>query len=47
VTGWPAEVLLCVIVLAGASVQWLTGMGFALVAVPALILVLGPGTGGR
>ncbi|OIJ88339.1 sulfite exporter TauE/SafE family protein [Streptomyces colonosanans] len=44
-TGWPAEVLLCVIVLAGASVQWLTGMGFALVAVPALILVLGPGTG--
>jgi uncharacterized protein len=45
VTGWPADVLLCGIVLAGASVQWLTGMGFALVAVPALVLVLGPGTG--
>lgn len=44
-TGWPADVLPCGIVLAGASVQWLTGMGFALVAVPALILVLGPGTG--
>ncbi|WP_373462485.1 TSUP family transporter [Streptomyces sp. V3I7] len=32
-------------VLLGASVQWLTGMGFALVAVPALILVLGPADG--
>lgn len=27
--------------LVGASVQWMTGMGFALVAVPALVLVLG------
>ncbi|MFE2062180.1 sulfite exporter TauE/SafE family protein [Streptomyces sp. NPDC059467] len=33
------------IVLLGASVQWLTGMGFALVAVPALILLLGPAQG--
>ncbi|WP_217552262.1 sulfite exporter TauE/SafE family protein [Streptomyces sp. GbtcB6] len=33
------------IVLLGASVQWLTGMGFALVAVPALILLLGPAEG--
>jgi uncharacterized membrane protein YfcA len=30
------------IVLLGSSVQWLTGMGFALVAVPALVLLLGP-----
>ena len=33
------------IVLLGASVQWVTGMGFALVAVPALVLLLGPGDG--
>ncbi|OPG06713.1 hypothetical protein B1R27_16615 [Streptomyces sp. GKU 895] len=33
------------IVLLGSSVQWLTGMGFALVAVPALILLLGPAQG--
>lgn len=37
--------LLSGIVLLGASVQWLTGMGFALVAVPALILLLGPAQG--
>ncbi|MEU6573364.1 sulfite exporter TauE/SafE family protein [Streptomyces sp. NPDC046805] len=36
------EMLLAGAVLLGASVQWLTGMGFALVAVPALILLLGP-----
>lgn len=30
------------VVLVGALVQWLTGMGFALVAVPALVIVLGP-----
>jgi uncharacterized membrane protein YfcA len=30
------------IVLLGSCVQWLTGMGFALVAVPALVLLLGP-----
>ncbi|MDQ0959151.1 putative membrane protein YfcA [Streptomyces sp. B4I13] len=36
-----AELLLGGIVMLGASVQWLTGMGFALIAVPALVLVLG------
>ncbi|MGW7209376.1 TSUP family transporter [Streptomyces sp. NPDC054837] len=40
-----ADVLLAGIVLLGSSVQWLTGMGFALVAVPALILLLGPTQG--
>lgn len=39
------ESLLAAIVLLGASVQWLTGMGFALVAVPALVLLLGPAQG--
>ncbi|MFD4879741.1 TSUP family transporter [Streptomyces sp. NPDC058420] len=39
------DILLGGIVLLGASVQWLTGMGFALVAVPALILLLGPAQG--
>jgi uncharacterized protein len=39
------DVLLAGIVLLGASVQWLTGMGFALVAVPALVLLLGPAEG--
>ncbi|MDX3578769.1 sulfite exporter TauE/SafE family protein [Streptomyces sp. FL07-04A] len=36
-----AELLLGGTVMLGASVQWLTGMGFALIAVPALVLVLG------
>ncbi|MFH8337456.1 TSUP family transporter [Streptomyces sp. AM6-12] len=40
-----AELLLGGIVVLGALVQWLTGMGFALIAVPALVLVLGPGRG--
>ncbi|MEU6220974.1 sulfite exporter TauE/SafE family protein [Streptomyces sp. NPDC047022] len=40
-----AELLLGGIVLVGASVQWLTGMGFALIAVPALVLVIGPAQG--
>ncbi|WP_430378873.1 TSUP family transporter [Streptomyces sp. B1-3] len=40
-----ADVLLTGIVLLGSSVQWLTGMGFALVAVPALVLLLGPAEG--
>ncbi|MGW0883118.1 sulfite exporter TauE/SafE family protein [Streptomyces sp. NPDC002671] len=40
-----AELLLGGIVVLGASVQWLTGMGFALIAVPALVLVLGPAQG--
>ncbi|MPY64039.1 sulfite exporter TauE/SafE family protein [Streptomyces spongiae] len=39
------QLLLAAIVLLGSSVQWLTGMGFALVAVPALVLVLGPAEG--
>jgi uncharacterized membrane protein YfcA len=39
------ELLLPAIVLLGSSVQWLTGMGFALVAVPALVLLLGPANG--
>ncbi|MER6982090.1 TSUP family transporter [Streptomyces carpinensis] len=43
--GWAHDLLLGGIVLLGASVQWLTGMGFALVAVPALVLLLGPGEG--
>jgi uncharacterized protein len=33
------------VVLLGAFVQWLTGMGFALVSVPALVIVLGPADG--
>jgi uncharacterized membrane protein YfcA len=40
-----AEILLAAIVLLGGCVQWLTGMGFALVAVPALVLLLGPAQG--
>ncbi|MFG2790024.1 TSUP family transporter [Streptomyces sp. NPDC048419] len=36
------DVLLTGIVLLGSCVQWLTGMGFALVTVPALMLLLGP-----
>jgi uncharacterized protein len=40
-----AGLLLGGVVLLGASVQWMTGMGFALVAVPALVLVLGPHDG--
>ncbi|MER6027319.1 sulfite exporter TauE/SafE family protein [Streptomyces sp. NPDC001851] len=39
------DVLLAGIVLLGGCVQWLTGMGFALVAVPALVLLLGPADG--
>ncbi|MFI9254156.1 sulfite exporter TauE/SafE family protein [Streptomyces sp. NPDC053069] len=39
------ETLLAGIVLLGGCVQWLTGMGFALVAVPALVLLLGPAEG--
>ncbi|WP_328634621.1 sulfite exporter TauE/SafE family protein [Streptomyces sp. NBC_00356] len=37
-------VLACAVAVAGC-VQWLTGMGFALVAVPALVLLLGPNDG--
>ena len=46
ITGeWPGNLLLGGIILLGSSVQWLTGMGFALVAVPALVLLLGPAEG--
>lgn len=40
-----AELLVGGIIVLGASMQWLTGMGFALIAVPALVLVLGPTQG--
>lgn len=40
-----AEFLLGGVVLLGASVQRLTGLGFALVAVPALVLLIGPSDG--
>ncbi|WP_344596078.1 sulfite exporter TauE/SafE family protein [Streptomyces violaceusniger] len=40
-----AQLLLGGTVMVGACVQWLTGMGFALVAVPALVLLLGPAQG--
>ncbi|MCZ4512246.1 sulfite exporter TauE/SafE family protein [Streptomyces sp. ActVer] len=43
--GWEGGLLLSGIVLLGSCVQWLTGMGFALVAVPALVLLLGPAQG--
>ncbi|KUM79473.1 sulfite exporter TauE/SafE family protein [Streptomyces curacoi] len=42
---WAGDILLAGVVLLGSSVQWLTGMGFALVAVPALVLLLGPTQG--
>lgn len=45
VDSWAPELALSGIVLLGAAVQWLTGMGFALVAVPALVLLLGPAEG--
>lgn len=43
--GWAGTLLLGGIILLGSSVQGLTGMGFALVAVPALVLLLGPSEG--
>jgi len=39
------ELVLGGVVLLGASVQRLAGIGFALVAVPALVLLLGPSEG--
>jgi uncharacterized membrane protein YfcA len=44
-SGWTADLLLGAIVLAGACVQRLAGIGFALVAAPALVLLLGPAEG--
>ncbi|WP_380282836.1 TSUP family transporter [Kitasatospora purpeofusca] len=43
--GWGAALLLGLVVLVGSSVQRLAGVGFALVAGPALVLLLGPGEG--
>ncbi|MCX4750809.1 sulfite exporter TauE/SafE family protein [Kitasatospora sp. NBC_01287] len=43
--GWGADLLLGAVVLAGASVQRMAGIGFALVAAPALALLLGAGPG--
>lgn len=40
-----SDLLLAAIVLLGSTVQWVTGMGFALVAVPGLVLLLGAGDG--
>lgn len=45
VMGWDVLVLLGVFVFVGASAQRVTGMGFALVASPFLVLVLGPSAG--
>ncbi|WP_353943766.1 TSUP family transporter [Streptomyces sp. HUAS MG91] len=39
------EVALALVVAVAGCVQWLTGMGFALVAAPALALLLGPADG--
>ncbi|MEV7027379.1 sulfite exporter TauE/SafE family protein [Kitasatospora sp. NPDC093558] len=44
-SGWGFAALLGAVVLVGASVQRLAGIGFALVAAPALVLMLGPGGG--
>ncbi|GAA1257923.1 sulfite exporter TauE/SafE family protein [Kitasatospora nipponensis] len=45
IQGGDADLLLGVVVLAGASVQRMAGIGFALVAAPALALMLGPAQG--
>ncbi|KJK54967.1 hypothetical protein, partial [Saccharothrix sp. ST-888] len=44
-SGWAADLVLGCIVLLGASVQRLAGIGFALVAAPVLVLLLGPAQG--
>ncbi|MFF9640855.1 sulfite exporter TauE/SafE family protein [Kitasatospora aureofaciens] len=44
-SGWSGELLLGLVVLLGATVQWLAGLGFALVAAPVLVLLLGPNSG--
>lgn len=43
--GWAVVLVLGSIVMVGASVQRLAGLGFALVAAPALVLLLGPAEG--
>ncbi|MFI9366652.1 TSUP family transporter [Kitasatospora sp. NPDC053057] len=40
--GWAGELVLGLVVLLGGTVQWLAGIGFALVAAPVLVLLLGP-----
>jgi uncharacterized protein len=41
----PGLILLCVAVLVGAATQRVTGLGFALVSAPFLVLLLGPSAG--
>jgi uncharacterized membrane protein YfcA len=45
VNGWADALALAAVVLAGSTVQRMSGMGFALVAVPALVLLVGPAHG--
>jgi len=45
ITTWPADLLLAGIVLLGATVQRMSGIGFALVAAPGLIAMEGPASG--
>jgi uncharacterized membrane protein YfcA len=45
VSGWAGGLLLGGVIVLGASVQRMSGVGFALVAVPALVLLLGPAEG--
>lgn len=44
-SGWSVDLILGGVVLLGASVQRLAGIGFALVGVPALVLFVGPAEG--
>ncbi|MEU8353062.1 MULTISPECIES: sulfite exporter TauE/SafE family protein [Streptomyces] len=44
-SAWIAALLLGGVVLVGSSVQRMSGIGFGLVSVPALVLLLGPGEG--
>ena len=44
-SGWATDLLLGGIILLGASVQRMAGIGFALVAVPGLVLLLGSAEG--
>jgi uncharacterized membrane protein YfcA len=44
-SAWTVDLLLAGVTLVGASVQRLAGIGFALVAAPALVLLLGPAEG--
>lgn len=44
-SGWSGQLLLGLVVLLGATAQRLAGLGFALVAAPVLVLLLGPNSG--